>query len=152
DPRRDALHRLERVAVRVVELDDRAGDGFVGRGLPEIRRSHVMGLEERIAEYLVEVGNQARLAARTEALQLSRIELRQLEQKGGRQGTLVMLDQVEIGARDAELLCEIDLAQPVTAPQHPNFCSELGRSRRHSDLHNTPLYKYQQQQVNRITY
>ncbi len=126
DLRGHGLDRLEGVAVGVVELHDRPRDRLVRGRLPQVGRRHVVGFEERVAEDFVEVGDEARLPVRRKALQLRRVELGKLEEEGCGQGPLVVLDQVQVGGRDPELLREVDLAQARAPSQSSDFGTELG--------------------------
>ena len=125
NPGGHSLHGLERVAVRVVQLDDRPRDRLVRRRLPQVGRRHVVRLEEGVAEDLVEVGDGARLPIRPEALEVLRIQLGQPQQQRRRQGPLVVLDQVQVRGRDVELLRQVHLPQCTTPAQEPDLGAEL---------------------------
>jgi hypothetical protein len=85
-----------------------------------------MLFEERIAEHLLQAVGKTRLVVVGECLQLDVKDLGELDQQVRRQRTLIVLDEIEVTRRDAELLGELRLRELFTPAHAPDLRAESG--------------------------
>src|SRR5206468_783385 len=88
----------------------------------QIRVREPMALEDRVAEYLVQVGRKPDVLFRGEVLQIKLEDLSQPDEQGRRERAAVVLNEVEVARRDAQALRQVDLRHVLA----PTKCAHLG--------------------------
>jgi hypothetical protein len=125
--------RLPGLAKRVVELQDPArGGGRVGGQVAHLDGGHVLVVEDGIPEYLHELGDGAGVLLGGERLQVELEDRGDLDEQGRGHGAAIVLDEVQVGGRDAQPVGKLHLADALLAAHRPDLGSEQGGfSRRH---------------------
>ncbi len=107
--------------IGVIQVEHRAGDdGRLTDLVPHVGRRQAQALEQRIAEHLEEVGDQALVLGAGERFQIEVELLRDAQEDLRAERALVVLDEVEIAGGDAETLRHLRLAQAGVAANRPD--------------------------------
>ena len=105
------------------------GIGRRGDQLAQAALAQVQVAEQGIARGLLEVGQQAALLAAGEGLEVDVEALGQLEQQRAVELALIVLDQVQVAGRDAQLARHGDLGQALAAAQAAQLVPQHGVAR-----------------------
>ena len=125
---RERLRPFARNPVGTVEREHRPGRGGGRAGqLPQLGGGHVVGLQDRVAEHLHQLGDRPGLPLGGERLQVEIEDLGHADEERCRERAPVVLDQVQVARRDPEPLRELGLGQAPLPAQGANLSTQQGR-------------------------